>query len=121
MPAHLTPSSCSLLAESFIRLRTLGFDIALVFFGIHWILAGYLIFKSTFFPRTLGIALAIGGVGYLFNIAATAIPRAYAIHLFPYLMLPAGLAEISLTLWLIIKGLDTKRWNQMNAGWQTPS
>jgi hypothetical protein len=104
------------LAISFLRLRTFGFDVALVFFGLHWILAGYLIFKSTFFPRILGIVLAIGGVGYLLNIAATAVPRAYALHLFPYVMLPAGLAEIALTLWLIIKGVDIGRWKQVNKG-----
>ena len=60
--------------------------------------------------------LVIGGVGYLLNIGAPAIPLDYALHLFPYVMLPAGLAEISLTLWLIIKGVDIGRWNQVNDG-----
>jgi hypothetical protein len=57
------PDQLQSLALSFLRLRTFGFDIALVFFGLHWLLAGYLIFKSTFLPRILGVALAIGGNG----------------------------------------------------------
>jgi hypothetical protein len=76
------------LALSFLRLRTFGFDVALVFFGWHWVFAGYLIFKPTFFPRTLGMALAIGGVGYLLNFGASAIPAAYAHRVFPYILLP---------------------------------
>jgi hypothetical protein len=108
------PDQLRSLALSFLRLRTFGFDITLVFFGLHWLVAGYLIFKSTFLPRVLGVALAIGGTGYLANIGATAISPAIALHLFPYIMLPAGLAEISLTLWLIIVGVNVPRWNQLN-------
>jgi len=37
----------------FIRLRTIGFDIAFVFFGLHCVVLGYLLSKSTFFPRIL--------------------------------------------------------------------
>ncbi len=107
-----TPSQLQALAFAFIRLRTFGFDIALVFFGFHCILVGYLLFRSTFLPRLLGIALALGGVGYLANILVTAIPPEIRVHLFPYIMLPAGIAEISLTLWLIIVGLNVSRWKE---------
>ena len=94
----------------FIRLRTYGFDIALFFFGFHWVFAGYLFYRSTFFPRILGVALAIGGLGYISNITATAIPAAIATRLFPYIMLPAGVAEMLLTLWLIVVGINVPKW-----------
>jgi hypothetical protein len=67
-------------------------------------------FRSTFFPRVLGLALAIGGLGYIANITAIAIPPATAAHLFPYIMLPAGIAEILLTLWLIVVGVNVPKW-----------
>jgi hypothetical protein len=107
-----TPDQLQVLALAFIRLRTFGFDIALVFFGFHCILVGYLLFRSTFLPRVLGLGLAIGGVGYLASILTTAIPPSIRVHLFPYIMLPAGIAEISLTLWLIIVGVNVLRWKQ---------
>lgn len=103
------------LALVFIRLRTFGFDIALVFFGFHCLLVGYLIFRSTFFPRILGIGLAIGGIGYVANIFATAIPPAIGAHLFPYILLPAGVAEISLTLWFIIVGVNVPLWKVLGS------
>ena len=56
------PDQLQALANSFIRLRTFGFDIALVFSGFQCILIGYLMFRSTFLPRVLGMALALGGI-----------------------------------------------------------
>ena len=55
------PDQLQALALVFIRLRTIGLDIALVFFGFHCVVLGYLIFRSAFFPRVLGLLLAIGG------------------------------------------------------------
>lgn len=107
-----TPDQLRALAQVFIRLRTFGFDIGLVFFGLHCILAGYLIFRSSFLPHVLGLALAIGGIGYLANILTTAIPLPIRVHLFPYVMLPAGVAEILLTLWLIVIGVNVVRWEE---------
>ncbi len=54
----------------------------------------------------MGLLLAIGGLGYLVNILANVITPAIRTHLFPYIMLPAGIAKISLTLWLIIVGVN---------------
>ena len=107
------PDQLQTLALVFIRLRTIGFDIALVFFGFHCVVLGYLLFRSTFFPRILGLLLAIGGgVGYMVNIFANFIPPAIGGHLFPYIMLPAGIAEIGLTLWLIIVGVNASKWKE---------
>ena len=107
-----TPDQIQSLAMAFIKLRTFGFDIALLFFGIHCILIGYLIFRSTFLPRVLGLMLTIGGVGYLSSILSALIPPAIRAILFPYIMLPAGIAEVSLTLWLIIVGVNVTRWKE---------
>jgi uncharacterized protein DUF4386 len=107
------PEQLQALALMFVRLRTTGFDIALVFFGFHCAVLGYLLFRSTFFPRILGLLLAIGGgIGYLVNIFVNVIPPAIGAHLFPYIMLPAGIAEISLTLWLIIAGVNASKWKE---------
>lgn len=107
-----SPEQLRALALASIRLRTFGFDIALVFFGFHCLIVGCLLFRSTFFPRILGAALAIGGLGYLANIFAAAIPTAIEARLFPYVMLPAGVAELALTLWLIIRGVNVLRWKE---------
>src|SRR6202023_1662571 len=68
------------LAYVFLKLNAYAFDIDLVFFGLWCVLAGYLIFKSTFLPRILGVLLAIDGLGWMTFLYP---PLAY--HLFiPY-------------------------------------
>ncbi len=80
---------------------------ALVFFGVYCLLVGYLIFRSTFLPRFLGILMAIGGLGWL-----TFLSRALAHRLSPYNMLPGVLGEGTLTVWLLIIGLNAERWRE---------
>lgn len=78
---------------------------ALVFFGVYCLLIGYLIFKSTFLPRFLGVLMAIGGLGWL-----TFLSRNLSHRLSPFNMLPGVLGEGTLTLWLLIIGLDAEKW-----------
>ena len=108
--AAFTPEQLQALAGMFLRLRTIGLDIALVFFGFHCVILGYLLFRSTFFPRILGLLMAIGGVGYIANIFASVIPLDIASRLFPYVMLPAGVAELGLSLWLVVVGVNAAKW-----------
>jgi hypothetical protein len=108
--AAFTPEQLQALAGMFLRLRTIGLDIALVFFGFHCVILGYLLFRSTFFPRILGLLMAIGGVGYIANIFASVLPFDVAARLFPYVMLPAGVAELGLSLWLVVVGVNAAKW-----------
>ena len=105
------PDQLRALAATFIRLHSIGFDISLVFFGFHYVVAGYLFFKSTFFPHILGILLAISGLFYLTNSFASFTAPAFAVHLFPY-TLPFGVGEILLPLWLLASGVNAERWKE---------
>jgi hypothetical protein len=109
------PDQLRAVAITFIRLHTIGLDIALVFFGFHCIVAGYLFFRSIFFPRILGMLLALGGVGYVVNISANLVPPGIGAYLFPYILAPGGIAEISLALWLLLMGVNVQRWKEQAA------
>ncbi len=109
---EFSPGQLQALAITLLKMRTLGFDIALFFFGLHCAIVGYLLYRSTYFPRILGIALAIGGLGYVANIFVRVIPILAELHLFPYIMFPAGIAEMALTLWLLVRGLNVVRWSE---------
>ena len=79
---------------------------SLVFFGPYCLLIGYLILRSTFLPRFLGVLMAFAGLGWLVFLSPL------AIHLFTYLKVLGFLAEVSLMLWLIVKGMNVQRWKQ---------
>ncbi|MBZ5656424.1 MAG: DUF4386 domain-containing protein [Acidobacteriia bacterium] len=78
----------------------------LVFFGPYCLLIGYLIFRSTFLPRILGVLMALAGFGWL-----TFLPP-LANHLSTYLKALGFLAEASLMLWLLVKGVNVQRWQE---------
>ncbi len=77
---------------------------SLVFFGPYCLLIGYMIFRSTFLPRILGVLMMLAGVGWLIFLSPL------ASHLIPYLKVLGFVAELSLCLWLLVKGLNVERW-----------
>jgi uncharacterized protein DUF4386 len=95
------------LAFVFLKVNAYAFDIDLVFFGLWCVLAGYLIFRSTFLPRILGALLAIDGLGWI----VYAVPP-FASHLFPVIAGASALAEIPLQLWLVVMGVNPQRWKE---------
>jgi len=101
--------SLALLA---MRLHGDGYGISLVFFSFACLALGYLIFRSGYLPRALGALLAIAGVCYLLNSFAHFLAPAFAAALFPAIFVPIFVAELSLSLWLIVKGVDAVRWDE---------
>jgi hypothetical protein len=93
------------LALVSLKLHAVGYNIALVFFGFHCLLIGYLICCSRYLPRFLGILMTIAGLCYLTNSFTNFLASAFAATLFPWILLPAALAEWSLTGWLLAVGV----------------
>ncbi len=79
---------------------------SLVFFGPYCLLLGYLIFRSAFLPRILGVLMAFAGLGWLIFLSPLAHP------LSTYLKILGFLAEASLMLWLLVMGVNEQRWNE---------
>jgi Domain of unknown function (DUF4386) len=79
----------------------------LLFFGPFCLLIGYLIFRSRFLPRILGVAMALAGLGWL-TFLLPAVPNylSTAIKVFGFL------AELSLCLWLTVMGVNVERWKK---------
>lgn len=83
-----------------------------VFFGLHCLLIGTLILGSTFLPRFVGALMAFGGLGWLTLGLASLLSPPLARSLFPYIAVPGILGEASLTLWLLVVGVNVRRWNE---------
>ena len=110
------PEQLQGLALLAMRLHGDGYAISLVFFAFACFALGYLILKSTFLPRTLGALLAVAGGCYLVSSFTHFLDPAFAARLFPALFLPIFVAEGSLTLWLLVKGVDEARWEARGGG-----
>ena len=95
------------LAMLFFKLNAQVRNVSIVFFGFHFLLVGFLILKSTFLPRALGVLCAFAGLGGLIFLAPP-----LASYLFPYIVAVGLLTEVSLTLWLLVKGVNEQRWKE---------
>lgn len=95
------------LALLFLKVNERGAAIALVFFGLYALLTGYLIVRSTFLPRILGVPSMLGGLGWLSFLYP---PLGY--RLFPYVVTIALLGAGALIVWLLIFGVNEQRWKE---------
>ena len=98
------------LALVSVRLYTQVYFVSLLFFGVHCLLLGYLIYRSTFFPRIVGVLMGLAGACYLINGFANVLAPEQAARVFPYLMLLGLPGELSLTVWLLAVGVNDQRW-----------
>jgi len=102
--SHEQLHSLSLL---FLNLSLDAGHVALVFFGVFQLFLGYLIYKSTFLPRIIGVLIAAAGVGWL-----TFLSPPLANYLLTVLEVVGFAAEASLMLWLLVMGVNAQRWNE---------
>jgi hypothetical protein len=107
--ALLQAKTSPIAAYSAIQLHEYGFGIGLIFFGCACLCYGYLIYCSDYFPKVLGIFMSIAGICYLSgSFIQVVLPKLS--HQFGALfLLPCFIAELSLCVWLLIKGVKQSR------------
>lgn len=93
-----------------IKSHHLGFGIGLIFFGFECLIDGYLVRLSGFLPSILGWLLTLVGICYLANSFVLIIAPQFSGTLFPILMAPIFIGELSMCLWLLFKGVNLEKW-----------
>ncbi|GAH11707.1 unnamed protein product, partial [marine sediment metagenome] len=63
-----TTGQLNALVMLFLNMHEIGYSIGTIFFGLWLLPLGYLVFKSGYFPRVLGILLLISCFGYLIDL-----------------------------------------------------
>jgi hypothetical protein len=113
----LSTAEAQALAFVLIRLNGAAFNVDLAFFGFWCMLTGYLIWRSRFLPRLLGALLALDGFGW-----ALYVWPPLATFLFPAIAVVSAFAELPMQLWLIVMGVNNKRWAEqaLEAGMSKP-
>jgi len=102
-----TAGQLEALAFVFVRLSSYALDIFSVFFGFWLVLIAFLIFKSTFLPRILGILLAIAGLAWMVYLVPPV-----AVQLFTFIASASAIGEVPLELWLIVMAVDEQKWKE---------
>ena len=105
-------SQMQAIAQASFREDAPEFRIGMVYFGCHVASIGYLILRSNFIPRIIGAILVAGGSSYFIASFTTFLAPDLGARLTPFVIPIALLGEGSITLWLLIKGVDVAKWRQ---------
>jgi len=105
------PNQLNALATLFLDSYSYGYTIGIVFFTLHTFTLAYLIFKSGYFPKVLGILFIIAAFGYLIDSFSHVLITNYKTGPV-YIALPIAIAEIAFPLWLLFKGVNAERWEK---------
>jgi hypothetical protein len=83
-----------------------GWTVALLFFGVHILILGYLLYTSGAVPRVLGAWLAFGSLGFfIYSLGRLVVPGVETSLL---LAAPSGLGELALCLLLLFNRVNVR-------------
>lgn len=108
-----SPEQLYAITSLSLRSHSYGFGVGLVFFGCECLVLGYLILKSGYLPKALGVLMQIAGLCYLTNSFSLLLAPSFASRLVPAILLPAFVGEASLCLWLLLKGVNVEKWRAL--------
>ena len=103
------PEQLQTLALLSLKYYMYGGALFSVYYGLTWIVRSYLIFRSGYLPKLIGVLMAIGGLGFVARNVLFILAPAYASGTLLMLLFPGGLL---LTGWLIVRGVDIEKWNE---------
>jgi hypothetical protein len=103
-----TVTQLQALVPLLLNLHQQGINIAQIFWGLWLLPMGYLVFKSGFLPKILGILLVIGGVGYLAQSLAAFLLPSFGVNIAMFTFW----GEVLFPLWLLIKGIKIEAWKK---------
>jgi hypothetical protein len=110
--AAFEPRQLQALALVFLNAQSDGYKLGMVFFGLHLAVLGYLVYRSGFLPRVLGILMVGSGLGYLADSFTAFLAPQYAGTLAVVVVVAALIGELPLLVWLLLKGVHVQRWHQ---------
>jgi hypothetical protein len=107
-----SPDQLNTLALLSLKVSGFGQGVFSMFYGVASVFLGYLIFRSSFLPKVLGVLLAISGLGFVTSTFISVLAPAYAS---PVFLIPTAVAGLFLTLWLLVRGVDVPKWQESAA------
>lgn len=110
--AAFEPDQLNALVLMFMDVNAFMIIIWGLIFGFHLLLLGYLIYKSGFWPKFLGILLLIASLGYLTQSYGHILAPQFDDLLSTIVLVMTIPGELAFTLWLLIKGINVERWEE---------
>lgn len=109
--AAFPPEQLEALASIFLSLYGRLSGISMLFYGLGWLIRGYLTYRSGYLPRFLGVLMLVAGAGFVAKTITYVLAPSLSSDL---LLAPMFLNAIGLVIWMSVKGVDVEGWNRSN-------
>lgn len=106
-----SPVQLNTLALLSLKLFGYAGEMFTVFYGAGWVVRGYLIFRSDYLPKILGVLMTLGGLAFITRNFLLVLTPMYAPGSLLLLIAPGGLA---LAVWLLVRGVNVQRWKEQD-------
>ncbi len=106
------PAQIDTLVLLSLKLFNYGAGMFLIFYGTGWIIRGWLMIRSGYFPKVLGLLMTMGGLGFVARTSTAVLAPEYSSNVMLMLIAPGG---VFLGLWLLIRGVDPAKWEARRA------
>ena len=107
--AAFPPEQLDALATIFLSLYGVLSGVTMLFYGIPWIIRGYLVVHSGYLPRWLGLIMAVAGLGFAAKTLTYVLAPAYSS---PLWLAPMFLNLLAVSYWLLVRGIDRDGWDR---------
>jgi glucan phosphoethanolaminetransferase (alkaline phosphatase superfamily) len=101
------PEQLDAFATLFLSLYGVLSGLTMLFYGIPWIIRGYLTYKSGYLPGLLGLLMVVAGVGFVVKTATYVLVPDYSSDLW---LAPMFFNALAVTVWMLVRGVDQDNW-----------
>jgi hypothetical protein len=110
-----TAEQLQAMATLILKAHGNGFGIALFLFGPAFLLRGYMVARSGYFPKAVGLLYQLAGLAYLTNSVVLILAPQFAGRVFAIVAGPGFIGEATFCFWLLIRGLNVEKWDELAA------
>jgi Domain of unknown function (DUF4386) len=104
-----SPDQLHAFASLFLSLYGGLSGLTMIFYGVAWIIRGFLAFRSGYLPRLLGLVMTAAGLGFVAKTLTLVLAPVYSSDL---LVAPMFLNTLVLAIWMLARGVDRDRWDR---------
>lgn len=109
-----TQEQLNVMTSLSIKTHSSGFAIVLLLFGPFFFITGYLVYQSGYLPKFIGVLYVIAGFSYFISSFVLILAPVFGAQYYFFIAGPALIGELSLSLWLVIKGVNRQQWDKIH-------
>jgi hypothetical protein len=105
-----SPEQLDAFATLFLSLYGVLSGLTMLFYGMPWIIRGYLTYRSQYLPRALGLLMIAAGIGFVAKTLTYVLAPAYSSD---SLLAPMFVNAVAVAIWMLVRGIRNDKFAEV--------